>query len=173
MGNARPLFQSPLVLVKRIDHPVHLPDTEPAEDRSERYSINFVDRGRFALAMAGRHWTIGLGDVFLTHSLSRLARAAGMSPYHFARIFRELAGMPPHRLLLRRRLQAAVERLRGGESVTATCYGVGFGGLSHFIHAFRAAYGSSPSKYRLPRGAAVGHGARVHQGDRWRRGSGR
>jgi AraC family transcriptional regulator len=93
-------------------------------------------------------------DYAANHSLDRLARSVGMSPYHFARIFRELAGVPPHRYLLRRRLAEAVERLRQGASVTATCYDVGFRSVSHFAHAFRAAYQMTPlqcrSGLRLP-----------------------
>ncbi|MGH7532816.1 MAG: hypothetical protein ACREL4_05950, partial [Gemmatimonadales bacterium] len=38
------------------------------------------------------------------HSLSDLANEAGLSMYHFARIFRELVGVPPHRYLLKARL---------------------------------------------------------------------
>jgi AraC family transcriptional regulator len=82
------------------------------------------------------------------HSLAGLARTAGMSSYHFARIFRELSGVPPHRYLVRRRLNAAAERLRDGASVTDTCYAVGFGSLSHFVHAFCAAKGMTPSRFR-------------------------
>jgi AraC-like DNA-binding protein len=82
------------------------------------------------------------------HSLAGLARTAGMSPYHFARIFRELSGLPPHRYLVRRRLTAAAKRLRDGASVTETCYAVGYRSLSRFIHAFRAATGMTPSQFR-------------------------
>jgi AraC-like DNA-binding protein len=87
-------------------------------------------------------------DCASAHSLARLARMAGMSPYHFARVFRELVGLPPHRYLVHRRLETAASRLRNGESVTAACYGAGFGGLSHFITTFRAAYGAPPSVWR-------------------------
>jgi AraC-like DNA-binding protein len=82
------------------------------------------------------------------HSLAGLARTAGMSPYHFARIFRELSGLPPYRYLVRRRLNAAATRLRDGASVTDTCYAVGYRSLSRFIHAFRAATGMTPSQFR-------------------------
>ena len=85
------------------------------------------------------------------HTLCRLSRTVGMSPYHFARVFRELTGTPPHRYLLNRRLAIAAERLRAGESVTAACFAVGFQSLSHFIHSFRRAFGTSPSRYEPPR----------------------
>jgi AraC family transcriptional regulator len=90
-------------------------------------------------------------DYATPHTLSRLSRTVGMSPYHFTRIFRELTGTPPHRYLRRRRLAIAAERLRGGESVTETCFAVGFQSLSHFIHSFRRAFGVSPSRYEADR----------------------
>jgi AraC family transcriptional regulator len=85
-------------------------------------------------------------------SLAALARTVGMSPFHFARIFGELVGFPPHRYLVRRRLEAAAARLRDGATVTETSEAVGFGSLSHFIHAFRAAYHVTPSVFRATHG---------------------
>ncbi len=82
------------------------------------------------------------------HSLSSLARTVGMSPFHFARVFCELTGVSPHQYLLRIRLFRAAERLREGETVTATCFCCGFGNLSHFIRSFRRAFGVSPSRFR-------------------------
>jgi AraC-like DNA-binding protein len=93
-------------------------------------------------------------DYASDHTLGRLARDAGMSPFHFARVFRELAGVPPHRYLVRRRLAAAAQQLRDGASVTDTCFAVGFQSLSHFITAFRRAFGVSPS--RISRQSADG-----------------
>jgi len=95
-------------------------------------------------------------DYATPHTLCRLSRSVGMSPYHFARVFRELTGTPPHRYLLNRRLTIAADRLREGESVTETCFAVGFQSLSHFIHSFRRAFGASPSRLarsRSPRRA--------------------
>src|SRR2546422_820605 len=80
-------------------------------------------------------------------NLRGLARSAGMSPFHFARVFRELTDVPPHRYLVAVRLRAAVERLRQGESVTDTCFAVGFNSLGHFIEMFRRTYGVSPSRF--------------------------
>jgi AraC-like DNA-binding protein len=81
-------------------------------------------------------------------SLSTLARDAGMSLFHFARIFAELEGRPPHRFLTEVRLAHAVVRLRDGAGVTDTCFAVGFGSLSHFVTSFRRRYGTRPSDIR-------------------------
>ena len=78
-------------------------------------------------------------------SLSSLARDAGISLFHFARVFAELEGRPPHRFLADVRLAQAAARLRDGAGVTETCFAVGFGSLSHFITTFRRRYGARPS----------------------------
>ena len=118
-------------------------DPNPLSERAYRPSLlrwyaRRVDHVRLALDH----------DYAGDHSLNRLARSVGMSPYHFARIFRQLAGVPPHRYLLQRRLDEAFRRLRQGASVTATCYDVGFRSSSHFTRAFRAAYQMTPSQCR-------------------------
>jgi AraC-like DNA-binding protein len=81
------------------------------------------------------------------HSLSAVAKSVGMSPYHFAHIFAELTGIPPHRYLLRVRLKAAASLLREGVDVTSACFQVGFNQLSHFSRMFRREYGCSPSRF--------------------------
>ena len=78
-------------------------------------------------------------------SLSLMARETGMSVFHFARIFAELEGRPPHRVLTDVRLAHAYERLRDGAAVTDACFAVGFGSLSHFVTTFRRRYGVRPS----------------------------
>lgn len=83
-------------------------------------------------------------------SLGEIARDAGMSPFHFSRVFRELCGVPPHRFLLRVRLARAAERLSAGGGVTDTCHATGFNNLGHFIRTFRRVYGVPPSRYRAP-----------------------
>jgi len=79
-------------------------------------------------------------------TLRDLGRAAGMSPYHFSRLFRAVTGIPPHRYLTMVRLRRALQLLRQGASVTTTCYAVGFGSLSHFITAFGRRFGVLPSE---------------------------
>jgi AraC-like DNA-binding protein len=78
-------------------------------------------------------------------TLRDLAGTAGMSAFHFARVFRRLTGLPPHRYLMAVRLREAVARLDRGMSVTDTCYAVGFASLSHFVTTFRRRFGVAPS----------------------------
>jgi AraC-like DNA-binding protein len=80
-------------------------------------------------------------------TLSQIAREAGMSPYHFARVFAELEGVPPHRYLVAVRLRHAAARLQAGGGVTDTAHATGFGSPSHFATAFRRRFGVTPSRY--------------------------
>ena len=92
-------------------------------------------------------------DPTAQHSLWHLSSQAAMSPFLFARVFRELVGMPPHKYLVRLRLQGARHLLQSGMSVTDVCHAVGFNNLSHFIRTFRAYYGSVPSKLKASKTA--------------------
>jgi AraC family transcriptional regulator len=82
------------------------------------------------------------------HSLAQLASSVAMSPFLFARIFRELVGVPPHKYLVRLRLKRGHLLLESGMSVTDVCYAVGFNNLSHFIRTFGAYFGVLPSTVR-------------------------
>jgi AraC-like DNA-binding protein len=87
------------------------------------------------------------------HSLSHLSSQVAMSPFLFARVFREMIGLPPHKYLLQLRLARARTLLESGMSVTNTCYAAGFNNLSHFIRMFRRHFGLVPSAMKhLPGG---------------------
>jgi AraC-like DNA-binding protein len=94
-------------------------------------------------------------------ALADLARDAAMSPYHFLRTFRRVAGMTPHQYLLRTRLNRAAVRLRtSSESISAIAFDVGFGDLSTFNRRFRRFMGCSPGTYRAARASARLRGER-------------
>jgi AraC-like DNA-binding protein len=90
-------------------------------------------------------------DPTAQHSLWQLSSQVAMSPFLFARVFRELMGAPPHKYLLRLRLERARSLLQSGMSVTDACYAVGFNNLSHFIRTFRRHFGCLPSETRPSR----------------------
>ena len=93
--------------------------------------------------------------------LSELARAAALSPLHFHRIFRGLAGETPLELHRRLRLERAAWQLTHSESpVTRIAFEAGYETHESFTRAFRAAYASSPSELRARALAARAAGTR-------------
>jgi len=82
------------------------------------------------------------------HLLLTLARSVGMSPFRFARIFRELTGFAPHQYLLKVRYGEARRMLRDGATVTEACFRSGFSNVSHFTRGFRKRFGQRPSSVR-------------------------
>lgn len=81
--------------------------------------------------------------------VAELARAALMSPAHFARQFRAAYGETPYTYLMTRRIERAQALLRHDElSVTEVCMAVGFSSLGSFSSRFAEVVGESPTAYR-------------------------
>lgn len=82
-------------------------------------------------------------------SVDELAKGAGMSRFHFSRLFRDEVGDAPYRHLLRIRVARAAELLRKGRhTVTEAAFAVGFHDMSRFSRTFRAELGVNPREYR-------------------------
>lgn len=85
-------------------------------------------------------------------NLGALAAMAGMSEFHFNRLFRRATGMPPSQYQIRLRLDAARRQLRETEiSVVTIANDVGYSNPSHFAQLFRRHTGLSPIDYRRQR----------------------
>src|SRR5215218_7477114 len=82
-------------------------------------------------------------------NLEDAAAQAGISPFHFLRLFSQALGVTPHQYLVRSRLRHAARRLADDDSpVTDIAYDVGFADLSNFVRTFGRAAGASPLKFR-------------------------
>ncbi len=81
--------------------------------------------------------------------LDAAASQAGLSPFHFLRLFAKVLGVTPHQYLVRSRLRHAARRLSDEDTaVTDIAYDVGFQDLSNFVRTFHRAAGVSPTAFR-------------------------
>jgi AraC-like DNA-binding protein len=82
-------------------------------------------------------------------ALERAAGEAGISPFHFLRLFASVLGVTPHQYLVRSRLRHAARLLADDDRpITEIAYDVGFGDLSNFVRTFHRAAGVSPRRFR-------------------------
>jgi len=82
-------------------------------------------------------------------SLEEVAREAGLSAFHFLRLFAKVLGVTPHQYLVRTRLRRAAQLLAESERpVTEVALDAGFADLSNFVRSFRRAAGASPREFR-------------------------
>ena len=82
-------------------------------------------------------------------TLGELARIAGLSLHHFARMFKRTVGMAPHRYVLERRLERAKGMLRStGTSLVEISLSTGFSSQSHFTSTFRRLVGPTPTEFQ-------------------------
>lgn len=82
--------------------------------------------------------------------LSDLAALAGISQFHFSRLFKQSVGISPIEYLLKQRIERAKLLLKNSElSVTEIALACGFNSHSHLGKYFRQLTGFSPSEYRL------------------------
>ena len=84
-------------------------------------------------------------------TLTALAAQAGLSPYHFLRVFEQLTGLTPHQYVLRSRLrQAGAQLASGSGKILDVAFDCGFGDVSNFNRAFRAEFSANPRRFRTP-----------------------
>ena len=77
------------------------------------------------------------------------AVAAGYSPYHYHRLFKELFGETPWEYVSRLRFEEAKRLLcLSSLSVSDVCLDVGYESLASFSTAFSYRYGYPPTKFR-------------------------
>lgn len=83
--------------------------------------------------------------------LERMARAAGLSPFHFHRVFQALVGETPADFVKRLRLERALAMMAHGKrsSLTDIALSCGFASSSDFSRSFKQRYGASPRAFDL------------------------
>ncbi len=83
------------------------------------------------------------------HELDEVARVAGLSKFHFQRLFTATYGVSPAAYLSQRRIERAQDLLRATNlTVTEVCHAVGFSSLGSFSSRFRAVVGETPREFQ-------------------------
>jgi AraC family transcriptional regulator of adaptative response/methylated-DNA-[protein]-cysteine methyltransferase len=81
-------------------------------------------------------------------SLAELADAAGISRFHFHRVFKQITGATPREWGKAHRLGRFADRLDAGEGVAEAAYGAGFGASSRAYEAAPNGLGMTPAARR-------------------------
>ena len=81
-------------------------------------------------------------------SLDELASAAGISRYHFHRVFKQIIGATPRDWGKAHRLGRFTDRLDAGDNVAEAVYAAGFGASSRAYEAAATGLGMTPSARR-------------------------
>jgi AraC family transcriptional regulator, regulatory protein of adaptative response / methylated-DNA-[protein]-cysteine methyltransferase len=81
-------------------------------------------------------------------SLASLAAGAGMSPFHFHRLFKKATGVTPKAYAAQTKARRAAEGLRSAGTVTEAIYDAGFNSSSRFYETAAARLGMTPTALR-------------------------
>jgi len=97
---------------------------------------------RRAIEYIERHYQDDIG-------FRAIADQLGMSPYHFARLFKQATGESPHQFIMRRRIEMAKKMLAESDrSVAEVAFEVGYKSQSYFTTRFTRYTGMPPAAYR-------------------------
>ncbi len=123
--------------------------------REARKPLNPYARGGLAPWQA-RRCTEYLNDHANENvGLEQLAALVGLSPFNFARAFKQSTGVPPHRYQLNVRIEKAKALLEMTNApVTEIAFDVGYESSQALARLFRREVGMSPSDYRRHGGAS-------------------
>ena len=92
-----------------------------------------------------------------TPNLDVLASAAGMSRFHFHRVFKTLTGVTPKAYAAAHRAQRVRDELARSDTVTDAIYGAGFNSSGRFYTTSSEVLGMTPTDFR-----SGGHGTSMH-----------
>jgi len=107
-------------------------------------TVTARDRGR---AVAAALWIDANAEQPI--DLASAARQAGLSEFHFLRLFTRVLGVTPKQYVIRARLRRAARLLADDtQPITEIAFAVGFGDLSNFVRTFHRAAGLSPRAFR-------------------------
>ena len=89
-------------------------------------------------------------------TVSGIAQAVFLSPYHFTRLFKESTGQSPYQYVVEARVRKAKELLTTGKfTISEAAYHVGFVDQSHLTRHFKRIFGLPPKRLLNRRRPAI------------------
>lgn len=81
--------------------------------------------------------------------LADLAEAAGLSQFHFSRLFKSEVGLPPYAFFEQVRIAFAHDLIHQGHDLTSIAYQLGYADQSHLTRHFHRASFTTPGQFAL------------------------
>ena len=114
-----------------LEHPTDLPHLHPMERHRLGPVIDYIEAN--------------LTDEL---NLTDLALTAGLSKFHFSRLFKDAIGLTPHKYVMKRRIEQAARRLSQGDSeIAQVAHQFGFTDQAHFTRVFKQMKGTTPKRF--------------------------
>ena len=146
-------------LVTPPDHPIRASSNRTNGNLHTRPRLDSIDISKLppapqahgglspgAMRRVREYVEVHLGESI---DLSMLAGVAGLSVHHFARQFKQSAGVTPHVYLTQKRVERAQEMLAQTDlSLAEIAFAVGFFDQSHLARHFRQMLGTTPREFR-------------------------
>ncbi|MFC4700357.1 helix-turn-helix domain-containing protein [Glaciecola siphonariae] len=119
----------------------------------QKYGVQREDDLQFSKSFTAKHYQRVLEYVRKSFSydvsLEKMATEAGLSTYHFARLFKQTIGQTPHQFLMSFRVEKAKNMLKEIDrpmmDIAMSC---GFADQAHFSRVFKQLEGKTPKQYR-------------------------
>ena len=106
----------------------------------------YSNQGQLDTVIGTRHYINNNFDNEL--NLDLLSHIRFTSKFHLLRLFKRYYGQTPMQYLIDRRLDKSKELLLKGQSVTETCFDIGFESPSSFSTLFKSRTGQTPTEFQ-------------------------
>lgn len=118
----------------------------------QKYGLERADY-EFTRSFTARHYQRVLDHIAAHYavevSTEDLARRAGLSPFHFSRLFKKTIGQTPHQFLIAYRIEQAARMLSDRDRPLADiALSCGFADQAHFARSFKKLRGCTPKEFR-------------------------
>jgi AraC family transcriptional regulator len=134
---------------KRVAAFSHLLALHLAEQYTNLAAQGPEQRGGLPIARLRKIEDYVRGHLAESICIPALAELAGLSPFHFSRVFKQATGMTPHQFVVRERMLHAQQLIREtSRSLIEIALEVGYTSPSHFAQVFRREVGMVPTQFR-------------------------